>query len=60
MWTGVLTQGVPPSLISIFLAAAATVASGVRIYSEEQLLRQVFPGYDDYASRTKRLIPFVF
>jgi protein-S-isoprenylcysteine O-methyltransferase Ste14 len=59
-WTGVLTQGAPPSLISIFLAAAATFTTGIRIYSEEQLLRQTFPGYADYAGRTKRLIPFVF
>lgn len=60
VWSGVLTQGAPPSLISIFLAAAATFTTGIRIHSEEQLLRQTFPGYVDYAARTKRLIPFVF
>jgi protein-S-isoprenylcysteine O-methyltransferase Ste14 len=60
VWTGVLTQGAAPSLISILLAAAATFTTGIRIYSEEQLLRQTFPDYADYAVRTKRLIPFVF
>src|SRR6478672_7660853 len=59
IWTGVLTQGAAPSLISIFLAAAATLSTAIRIYSEEQLLRQTFPAYADYSRRTKRLIPFV-
>jgi protein-S-isoprenylcysteine O-methyltransferase Ste14 len=60
IWTGVLAQGAMPSLISLFLAAAATFATGIRIYSEEQLLRKTFPAYDDYSRRTKRLIPFIF
>lgn len=60
VWAGVLTQGATPSLISLFLSAAATFTTGVRIYSEEQLLRARFPDYGVYASRTKRLVPFVF
>lgn len=60
VWTGVFTQGAAPSFIPILLAAAATLATGVRIYSEELLLQAAFPGYADYASRTKRVIPFVF
>ena len=60
VWAGVLTQGGAPSLISIFLAVAATVTTGVRIHSEEQLLKQTFPAYAEYSARTKRLIPFVF
>ncbi len=60
LWAGVLTQGTPPSLVSIFLTIAATFTTGVRIISEEQLLKENFPAYADYAGRTKRLIPFVF
>lgn len=60
VWTGVFTQGAPPSFITVLLAAAATLATGVRIYTEELLLKAAFPGYADYATRTKRVIPFVF
>lgn len=60
VWTGVFTQGAPPSLIAILLAAAATLAVAARIYSEELLLNASFPGYAEYAARTKRVIPFVF
>jgi len=31
-----------------------------RIAAEEQLLRQRYPEYTEYAQRTKRLLPFVF
>ncbi len=60
VWTGVFTQGAPPSFIAILLAAAATLAVAARIYSEELLLNASFPGYAEYAARTKRVIPFVF
>lgn len=60
VWTGVLTQGGMPSLIPLLLAAVATVTTGVRINSEEKLLKVAFPGYLAYAAHTRRLIPFVY
>jgi len=60
VWTGVLTQGHVPSLMSVFLAVVATLMTFVRILSEEKLLRVTFSDYAAYAARTKRLVPFVF
>ena len=58
VWSGVLSHAFNP--LSFALAAVATLATGVRIAAEEQLLRSTFPEYAAYAGRTKRLIPFVF
>lgn len=60
LWTGVLTQGVMPSLLSLLLAVIATIATAVRINSEETLLKETFPDYAAYSARTKRIIPFLF
>ncbi len=60
VWTGVLTQGAAPSLISLLLAAIATVTTVIRILSEEKLLKVAFAGYSAYAAHTRRLIPFVY
>jgi protein-S-isoprenylcysteine O-methyltransferase Ste14 len=60
-WAGVLSHG--PDPIALGLLALATLMTAVRIASEERLLRAEFPGetgYDAYARRTKRLVPFVF
>jgi len=60
-WAGVLSHGLDP--IAIALAVLATLMTAVRIASEEHYLRAEFPGengYDGYARRTKRLVPFVF
>jgi protein-S-isoprenylcysteine O-methyltransferase Ste14 len=61
LWAGVLSHGL--NLLDIGLAVVATLMTAVRIHSEEQLLRAEFPGdsgYDAYARRTKRLVPYVF
>jgi protein-S-isoprenylcysteine O-methyltransferase Ste14 len=60
VWTGVLTQGGRPELLPVLLAVVATITTGIRIMSEEKLLRATFPEYAAYSMRTKRLIPFVF
>ena len=60
MWTGVFTQGTMPSLLSVLFAVVATVATAVRIKSEETLLNDTFPDYAAYAARTKRIIPFLY
>jgi protein-S-isoprenylcysteine O-methyltransferase Ste14 len=55
---GILLQCLSP------LAFVLVVAHGVlqvrRILYEEDLLRRTFPDYDDYASSTSRLIPYVW
>jgi protein-S-isoprenylcysteine O-methyltransferase Ste14 len=60
VWTGIHSQHTPPSVTGLLLAVIATVATGVRIHSEETLLRASFPEYAAYAKRTKRIVPFVF
>ena len=47
------------SLVNISLWAAFCIGAGIRIYSEETLLKQKYPGYGDYAKQTKRIIPFL-
>ncbi len=60
VWTGVLSQHVMPTVITIALALLATAMSAVRIAAEEHLLRASMPEYAAYAQRTRRLVPFVF
>jgi protein-S-isoprenylcysteine O-methyltransferase Ste14 len=60
VWAGVLGQGTMPTALAIVLAVVATVATAVRMHSEEQLLQASMPEYAAYAARTKRLVPFVF
>jgi protein-S-isoprenylcysteine O-methyltransferase Ste14 len=58
---GVLSRPLEP--IGLGLVAVATLMTAVRIRSEEHYLRAEYQGdsgYDAYARRTKRLIPFVF
>ena len=56
-WVGVIVHF---SMTNAVLAVIASLATAVRIASEERLVRERYPEYADYASRTKRLIPFVF
>jgi protein-S-isoprenylcysteine O-methyltransferase Ste14 len=61
VWAGVLSHPLEP--VGLALAAVATLMTAVRIRSEEHYLRAEYQGdsgYDAYARRTKRLIPFVF
>ena len=61
LWAGVLSHGF--DVVAIGLAVLGTLMTAVRIGAEEQLLRAEFPGdagYEAYARRTKRLVPFVF
>lgn len=57
VWASVLGS---PSVQTAVFAAVATIGAVVRILCEEQLLRRQYPDYASYASRTKRMIPFVF
>jgi protein-S-isoprenylcysteine O-methyltransferase Ste14 len=48
------------SLQSAAIALAVTLTILIRIPVEERLLRATFPEYDDYARRTKRVVPFIW
>ena len=55
-----LDHGVPPGLLPALLLVLGTAATAVRIHAEKQLLRATFPGYGEYAARTKRIVPGLF
>jgi len=57
VWAG---QVESPELKAIVAAAVVTAALGVRMVLEEQFLRATYPEYAEYATRAKRLIPFVY
>jgi len=44
---------------SAAMGAAIALGLGVRMASEEALVRRMYPEYDDYARRTKRVIPYL-
>ena len=56
LWAGVASH---ISLVNTLLAAIATMGLFMRIFAEERLLMDRYPDYAEYASRTKRIIPFV-
>lgn len=56
VWTGVAANASP---LGVALGLAATAMLALRIVFEERLVRQRYPEYDDYARRTKRVIPFI-
>jgi protein-S-isoprenylcysteine O-methyltransferase Ste14 len=56
VWAGVAANR---SLVSVALGIVATVALFLRMLFEETLVRQRYPEYDDYARRTKRVIPYL-
>lgn len=43
--------------VAVMVILAATV---IRVESEEQLLREKYPAYTDYARRTSRILPVVY
>lgn len=56
LWTGVAVSASP---LSVALGLIATAMLALRIAFEERLVRRRYPEYDDYARRTKRVIPFI-
>jgi protein-S-isoprenylcysteine O-methyltransferase Ste14 len=56
IWAGAISH---VSIYGIVLAMVATAALAVRIAAEERLLVDCYPEYTAYASRTKRIIPFL-
>jgi protein-S-isoprenylcysteine O-methyltransferase Ste14 len=56
-WSGLLANFTLISLCFDLVLLAGTFA---RIFCEEHLVRTQYPEYNEYAERTKRLIPFLF
>ena len=56
LWAAVLSR---PSVLNASLVIVATAMVGVRIVAEERLLVERYPEYAAYATRTKRVVPFV-
>ena len=48
------------SLFGWMLWTSLAVVLLIKIYYEEQILRQNFPEYEAYANKVKRLIPYVY
>ena len=48
------------SLLATGLAFVILVGALIRMLLEERLLLARYPGYADYAARTKRMLPYVF
>ena len=57
VWAGAIGNR---SLPGAAMAAVLTAGAIVRMLCEERLVTQRYPEYRDYASRTKRMVPFVF
>jgi protein-S-isoprenylcysteine O-methyltransferase Ste14 len=56
IWTGIAVNA---SLLGVALGLVATAMLALRIAFEESLVRRRYPEYEDYARRTKRVIPFI-
>jgi len=56
-WAGVCAN---LSLLNAALGIFTLAGALVRIRSEETLIRVRYPEYDEYAKKTRRLIPFLF
>lgn len=56
VWAGVAVHF---SMRAVVLALVITTGLAIRMVCEERLLVQAFPGYPEYAARTRRVIPFV-
>jgi|ERR1043165_1501255 protein-S-isoprenylcysteine O-methyltransferase Ste14 len=48
------------SLVSVALGMLLLLGALVRMMCEEQLIKQKYPEYADYAKVTKRMVPYLF
>lgn len=55
-WAGVLSH---QAFVNVLLGAILTLGLIMRIVAEERLVRLRYPEYEQYAARTKRVIPFI-
>src|SRR5664279_5464609 len=56
-WAGISAHF---SLINFLLGVTVTIGLFIRIFAEERLVEKLYPNYLLYASRTKRIIPYIF
>lgn len=56
VWTGVAAN---PSWRSLALGLLATGMTAIRIFAEERMVRAMYPEYEEYARRVKRVVPGV-
>jgi protein-S-isoprenylcysteine O-methyltransferase Ste14 len=56
VWAGVADHAVP---LAAALALLATAALAVRMLAEERLVAVRYPEYRAYASRTRRIVPYI-
>jgi len=56
IWSGILGHFSP---INLLIGVLVTIVISFRIVTEEKYLRVHHPAYQDYASKTKRIIPFI-
>jgi protein-S-isoprenylcysteine O-methyltransferase Ste14 len=56
VWAGVLVH---LSVAHVLFGLLATLGAAIRIVSEESFLRVQYPAYDEYARKTRRVIPFI-
>jgi protein-S-isoprenylcysteine O-methyltransferase Ste14 len=56
VWAGVVAH---PRPSTVLIGLAVTGGLCTRMLIEEQMMRQQYPTYGDYAARTSRLIPWV-
>ncbi len=54
VWPGILAHISP---LAIVLGVVATISILIRIRCEEKLVTELYPEYQEYAVRTKRLLP---
>lgn len=57
IWATILGHPDPLNLVLLVIVTANVV---IRITFEEQLLRQKYPEFAEYARHTKRMIPFIW
>lgn len=55
-WVGVASHF---SIVNCMLGIILTIGLVIRIIAEEHLVTEKYPEYTSYASRTKRVIPFI-
>ena len=56
LWAGVFSH---LSILNLLLVVVCTIGVSIRIFAEEHLIVLEYPEYIHYASRTKRIVPFL-
>jgi protein-S-isoprenylcysteine O-methyltransferase Ste14 len=56
LWAGIVSH---VSLVNVLLGIIATIGLCIRIFAEERLVTERYPGYAEYAAHTKRIIPYI-